>query len=317
MDLGRVVVLAGGLSHEREVSLKSGRRVSEALRHAGLDVEQRDIDAGLLGAFAAEPPGCVFPLVHGEAGEDGSVREILETLDLPYVGSTPPACRLAFDKPIAKTLVARDGIQMSASGALPHETFREVGASAVMELLIQRLGLPLVVKPTRGGSSLGVTLVRTPAELPSAMVGCFAYGPVALVEQYVSGTEVAVAVVDDGAGPRALPAVGIIADGGLYDYSARYTAGRTEFVTPAPLSPAVATDCARTAVAAHLTLGLRDLSRSDLIVDAAGTVWFLEANVAPGMTETSLVPLAIDQAGTTVADVCAALVLAAVSRNRG
>lgn len=310
---GRVVVLAGGLSHERDVSLRSGRRVSEALRHAGYEVVEQDVDASLLSSLAAERPVCVVPLLHGEAGEDGSVREVLELVDVPYVGSRPSACRLAFDKAVAKTLVEGVGIATPASVVLPHETFREVGAAAVMSMLVDRVGLPLVVKPTRGGSALGCHVVRTREELPGAMVGCFAYGPVALIETFVAGTEVAVTVVDTGDGAYALPAVGISADDGLYDYSARYTAGRTEFITPAPLDGAVAAEVARVSVLAHETLGLRHLSRSDLIVDDAGVVWFLEVNVAPGMTETSLVPLAIEQSSLTLDALCAALVEVAVT----
>lgn len=312
---GRVVVLSGGLSHERDVSLRSGRRVSEALRDAGLEVEERDVDATLVPSLRADPPASVFPLLHGETGEDGALREVLELLGLPYVGSTPQACRLAFDKTSAKTVVSRAGLATAESVALPHETFREVGASAMMEALLARLGLPLVVKPVRGGSALGCTVVRDVSELPGAMVGCFAYGPVALVERFVVGTEVAVTVVDTADGPTALPAVEIRPDSGVYDYSARYTAGSTQFAVPASLSQRAARACAETAVTAHTTLGLRDFSRSDLIVDAEGTVWFLEVNVAPGMTETSLVPLAIESEGLDLGRVCADLVARSVARS--
>ncbi len=313
---GRVVVLAGGLSHERDVSLRSGRRVSEALRGAGLEVEERDVDATLLPALRRDRPACVFPLLHGETGEDGALREVLELLDLPYVGSTPDACRVAFDKPVAKTLVARAGLNTPEAVTLPHGTFREVGATAMMDALVERLALPLVVKPVRGGSALGCTVVRDPADLPGAMVGCFAYGPIALVERFVAGTEVTVSVVDTGSGPRALPAVEIRPDSGVYDYSARYTAGSTEFFVPAKLSDEVAAACAEVAVTAHTTLGLRDFSRSDLIIDADGRVWFLEVNVAPGMTETSLVPLSIEADGLDLGQVCADLVRVASTRRR-
>ena len=310
----RVVVLAGGLSHERDVSLRSGRRVAEALRGTGQEVEERDVDAALLPSLAADPPACVVPMLHGETGEDGAIREVLDLLGLPYVGASPEACRIAFDKPVAKTVAARAGVRTPASFCLPHEAFRELGAAAVMESLVATLGLPLMVKPARSGSALGCTVVRDRADLPSAMVNAFAYGPVALLEQFVEGAEVAVTVIDDGAGPRALPLVGIEPDGGVYDYTARYTAGSTQFVVPARLDDEATAECERVALAVHEAFGLRDLSRSDLIVDPDGTVWFLEVNVAPGFTETSTVPLAVQAAGLDLGKVIAALVHAATSR---
>ena len=311
---GPVLVLAGGLSHERDVSLRSGRRVAEALRDTGLEVEVRDVDATLLERITTDPPACVVPLLHGESGEDGAIRAVLELVGVPYVGAQPDACRVAFDKPVAKTVVGRAGIRTPAGFTLPAETFRELGATAVMERLVASLGLPLFVKPARGGSALGCSVVRTEAELPGAMVGAFAYGDTALVEELVTGTEVAVPVVDDGSGPRALPVVSITPDGGVYDYTARYTAGATEFQVPAKLDDAVAEECARVAVAAHTALGLRDLSRSDLIVDDQGRVWFLEVNVAPGLTETSTVPLSVQAAGLDLGELVADLVRAAADR---
>ena len=315
MTSNRVVVLAGGLSHERDVSLRSGRRVAEALREAGAEVDVRDVDADLLRLLREDPPDCVLPLLHGETGEDGAVREVLELVGLPYVGSRPSACRAAFDKPVAKEVVTRAGLRTPESVTLPHETFRELGAAAVMQALVAKVGLPLIVKPARGGSALGCTVVREAGALPQAMVNAYAYGDTALVERFVEGTEVAVPVVDTGDGPRALPVVSIEPDGGVYDYTARYTAGSTGFNVPAKLDDAVATACAQVAVAAHEALGLRDLSRSDLIVDADGQVWFLEVNVAPGLTETSTVPLSVTAAGLDLGDLVADLVRAAIVRS--
>jgi D-alanine-D-alanine ligase len=235
-------------------------------------------------------------------------------LGLPYVGSTPQACRVAFDKAAAKTAVTSAGLRTPESVTLPQTTFRELGAAAVMAALLDTLGLPLMVKPTRGGSSLGAAVVRTPAELPAAMVGCFSYGDTALVERFVPGTEIAVSVIETDDGPTALPPVEVVPDGGFYDYSARYTAGATEFFAPARLDPAVAAACALAATAAHRVLGLRDLSRTDLIVDGDGTPWFLEVNVAPGMTETSLFPQAAAAAGLDLGALWKALVERAALR---
>lgn len=312
----RVVVLAGGLSHERDVSLRSGRRVAEALRSAGVEVELRDIDARLVPDLRAEPPSCVIPVLHGETGEDGAIREVLELLGVPYVGATPSASRAAFDKPVAKSLVARAGFATPASVALPQETFRELGAAELMASLVSAMTLPLFVKPAQAGSSLGCSPVTSADELPGAMVSAYAYGTTALVEELVVGTEVAVAVVDVDGAPRALPAVAIHPDGGVYDYTARYTAGSTSFEVPAPLSPEVTEEVGRLAVAAHEALGLRDLSRTDLIVDAEGAPWFLEVNVAPGMTETSLVPLAVAASGEDLGELLHRLVRRAVARGR-
>ncbi|MGH8826026.1 MAG: D-alanine--D-alanine ligase family protein [Jiangellaceae bacterium] len=311
-DLGRVLVLAGGLSHERDVSIRSGRRVAEALREVGVDVEQRDADGALLAAVTADRPDVVFPLLHGAQGEDGAIQEVLTLRGLPYLGSPAAACRLAFDKPVAKAVVARAGSATPASAVLPQSTFRELGASTLLEALVDRLGLPVVVKPARGGSALGTSVVRSVDELPAAMVECFAYGEAALVEQFVEGTEVAVSVIDTGDGPHALPAVEIVPESGVYDYHSRYTAGTTEFFVPARLTPAVTESVAAVALSAHRALGLGQLSRTDVIVDPQGIPWFLDINVAPGMTETSLFPQSVQAAGLELGVVARDLLVAAV-----
>ena len=313
-DLGRVLVLAGGLSHERDVSLRSGRRVAEALRAVEIDVEERDVDADLVARLTNDPPNAVFPLLHGVTGEDGALRQVLDLYNVPYVGADAAACRTAFDKPVAATIVASAGVHTPESVVLGQDTFRELGASALMEAVVQRIPVPLVVKPGRGGSALGVSIVREIAQLPAAMVTCFAYGSVALIERYVEGVEVAVTVIDTGDGARALPAVEIRPDSGFYDYESRYTAGATQFVVPARLDPDVAAACADAAVTAHRALALRDLSRSDLVVDRDGVPWFLEVNVAPGMTETSLVPLAAEAAGLELGVLCRDLLAVAAGR---
>ena len=311
----KALVLAGGLSHERDVSLKSGRRVLDALRGVGVDATVRDADASLLTHLADVTYDAVLVAVHGGAGEDGALREVLDIAEVPYVGSPPESCRMAWDKPTAKALAARAGLTTPASVVLPHAAFRELGAGAVLDRLVGHLGLPLMVKPARGGSALGCSTVTKPDELPAAMVSCFSYGEAALIERFITGTEVAVTVVDlAGTGPLALPAVEIVPLSGVYDYTARYTAGQTEFFTPARLSEPVALAVAQAAVTAHTTLGLRDLSRVDLVVDADGVVHMLEVNTAPGMTETSLLPMAVEAAGMSFGELLRDLLLQAAAR---
>lgn len=311
-DLGHVVVLAGGLSAEREVSLRSGDRLRDALREAGVEVTTADADAGLIPSLLADPPSAVFPAMHGACGEDGSIREVLSLLRLPYVGSDADACRFAFDKPAAKAIIRTAGLATPASVTLPRETFHDLGASCVLERIADRLGLPLFVKPARGGSALGAGRVLTEGDFPTAMIGCFAYGDTALIEQCMVGTEVAVGVIDMGDGPRALPPVEIEPIGGSYDYGARYTAGQTRFYAPARLPAAAMRAAQEAAVTAHRALGLRDLSRTDLIV-AGEQPYFLEVNVAPGMTETSTLPMALAADGHGFGETCRDLLeLAAV-----
>jgi D-alanine-D-alanine ligase len=308
------LVLAGGLSHERDVSLRSGRRVTDALRSIGEDVELRDADSSLLATLSEGSYDAVLIALHGGAGEDGALRQVLELAGVPYVGSAPDACRAAWDKPTAKAVAAAAGIATPRSVTLPHAAFRELGAQAVLDRIVDHLGLPLMVKPARGGSALGATAVEKAADLPAAMVQCFSYGEAALIEQFVTGTEVAVTVLDGPDGPRALPAVEVRPLSGVYDFSARYTAGATEYFAPARLSTAAADEVSRVAVAAHVALGLRDLSRVDLIVDADGVVHLLEVNVAPGMTETSLLPMAVEADGLEVGEVLADLLRRAATR---
>lgn len=309
-----VAVLAGGLSHERDVSLRSGRRVSAAMRDVGLAVDEWDADSTLLTRLAKERPDAVVIALHGGAGEDGAVHSVLEMLDVAHVGSGSRACRRAWDKPTAKGELARAGYVTPDWVALPHATFRDLGAQAVLDALVHHLGLPLILKPDQGGSALGTHVVRDAAELPGAMVGCLAYADTVLAERYIDGVEVAVTVLEDQDGPRALPAVEIEAESGFYDYAARYTAGLASFHAPARLDDAAAAAVGELAVAAHRLLGLRDLSRTDAIVTPDGVAHFLEVNVAPGLTETSLLPMALETEGTDLGTAFAALIERAVHR---
>jgi D-alanine-D-alanine ligase len=308
----KVIVLAGGISHERDISLRSGRRVADSLSEHGITVELRDPDAALIDYLVKERPDVVWPALHGASGEDGSLRGLLEFLNVPYVGSRPDESRLAWDKPTAKFLVERAGLSTPHSITLTREAFRELGAASVLRTISAELPIPVVVKPTQGGSAQGVTVVEDEADLPKAMVHAYTYCDAAIVEQKITGTEIAVGIIDTGDGPVALPAVEIEPVSGVYGYEARYNAGETNFYVPARISDEAAARAAEEALGAHRALGLRHISRIDMIVDGAGTPWFLEASTMPGLTETSLFPLALEAAGHDVGWVYSALAESAI-----
>ncbi|MCY7413834.1 MAG: D-alanine--D-alanine ligase [Salinibacterium sp.] len=316
MSPTRVLVLAGGISHERDVSLRSGRRVVDSLSSHGISVELRDPDATLLSYLRQSRPDVVWPALHGASGEDGALRGLLDFIGVPYVGSRAEAARLAWDKPTAKTIVGRAGVSTPRSITLPRDAFRELGAHSILEEIQDEFSGPLVVKPAQGGSAQGVTIVEHRELLPRAMVDAYTYCDSALIEQKISGTEIAIGVIDSGDGAVALPAVEIQPLSGVYSFEARYNAGETRFFVPARIAPEIAARAERAALDAHAALGLRHLSRVDLIIDGAGTPWFLEANVLPGLTETSILPQALEAAGHDLGWVYSALADAAIAESR-
>lgn len=292
-----IVILAGGISHERDVSLRSGRRIADALLEHGHAVTLRDPDSTLISWLAEERPDAVWSALLGANGENGSMSDLLEALELPYIGSSAAAMRLAWDKPTAKSLVAKAGVSTPRSIALPKDAFRELGAANVLDLVTERLGLPLAVKPAQGGSALGVTLVDTAEELPRAMVYAYTYHDVVLVEQRVIGTEITVGVLDTGEGPVALPAVEIDSPNRFYNFETRVNLGETHFYAPARIAEPVAAAAAEAALTAHAAFGLRHASRTDFVVDAEGVPWFLETSIIPSLTESAPYPLALEAAG--------------------
>ena len=307
-----VLVLAGGISHEREISLTSGRLLAELLTRHGVTVDVRDSDASLVPYLAAHRPEVIWPVLHGASGEDGSLLGIIETLDIPFVGSSAEATRLAWDKPSAKAVVGRAGLSTPASLTLTRDAFRELGADGVLSVIDNNFGLPVAVKPARGGSAQGVSLVSTVDALRTALVHAYTYSDIAIIERQVSGIEVCVTVIDNGDGThRALPVVEIEPLSGFYGFEERYNAGETRFFAPARISDDVGHAIQHRALQVHEVLGLRHLSRIDFIVDAHNEPWFLEASVNPGLTETSTVSLALEAAGLDAGEAFAALVRAA------
>lgn len=305
-----VMILAGGLSHERDVSVRSGRRVKDALESVGARVTLHDVDTDLIPALRELPQGgVVWPLLHGASGEDGSLQALLELLGVPFVGTASHEARVAWVKPVAKAVLERAGMSTPEFVTFPQSLFREVGAEQVLTAIAERFALPVAVKPARGGSALGVSIVSEPEQLPRAMVHCFAYGDIALIEAAVSGIEVAVSVVGTGDDARVLPAVEIVAQG-PYDYDARYNPGRVEYFAPARLDTEQLAAVESAALMVHRELGLRDISRIDMILDESGRAQILDVNIAPGMTETSLFPQAAEagglELGTLYREICAA-----------
>jgi D-alanine-D-alanine ligase len=313
----QVAVISGGLSHERDVSVRSGRRLAEQLVRAGLTVDHWDVDERFMGLLSTRDADVAFVALHGGSGENGTVQAILELAGLPYVGSTAGACRAAYDKGIAKTRMVEAGITTPRWVTLPSTIFREVGPDNLYQLVDSVIGLPLVVKPVTGGSALGVSVVHTEQELPGALVQAYAYAADVLLEAFVPGHELAVPVLDLGEGPTALAPVLIeVPEGVTYDYQARYDASSEVRYTSLDDRddrvdvPAVKAVAERV----HSLLGLRDLSRVDLIVSPDGVPHVLEAAVTPGLTETSTFPLAVSSAGHDLAEVYATLVRNAKKR---
>jgi D-alanine-D-alanine ligase len=308
-----VLILAGGMSHERDVSIRSGRRVKDALESRGVKVTLADVDASLIPTLRElGDDDVVWPLLHGASGEDGSLQALLELMDVPFVGTRAREARVAWIKPVAKAVLSRNAVPTPDYVTLPQSLFREVGADHMMGALLDRFPLPVVVKPARGGSALGVTRVTEPGELAHAMVQCFAYDDMAMIERALTGSEVGVSVLGTGDDAHVLPAVEIVCEGN-YDYDARYNAGRVEYFAPARLDAEVTAAVEATALAVHRMLGLVDISRIDMILDG-GVPNVIDINVSPGMTETSLLPQAIEASGVDLGELYETICADALAR---
>jgi D-alanine-D-alanine ligase len=287
--VSRVAVLKGGRSLERGVSLRSGARVEDALERLGHAVVPIDAGHDLVARLRAAAPDVAFIALHGRDGEDGTVQELLELLGIAYTGSGVSSCVRCADKVLAKHVLRDAGVPTPDWHAFTSFAFRELGAGDALGALSERLDFPIVVKPARQGSALGIRFARAATEVPSALLAAFSYDAKVLLERYVAGRELAVSILDG----VALPVVEAIPrDGDLYDFEARYEIGRTDFVCPAEV-PAAVTEAA---LAAYAALGCRGYARVDLML-GDGEPQVLEVNTVPGLTETSLLPQAADAAG--------------------
>jgi len=330
----RVAVLKGGRSLERQVSLKSGARVEDALERLGHEVVAIDVGADLVERLTEERPDLAFVALHGRDGEDGTVQELLEVMGIAYTGSGVSSCIRASDKVLAKHAMLDAGIPTPDFFAFNETAFRELGAAQALPAIEERLEFPIVVKPASQGSALGIKFARTAADVPSALVAAFSYDRKVLLERHIDGRDLAVSVIDDqpddagaaqsgeagcrargkSAAPRALPIVEAVPEQeDFYDFEARYEIGRTRFVCPAELPEGVAERARSVALDVYRLLGCRGFARVDLMLgepDDSGAardgedgcrahsgLFVLEVNPIPGLTETSLLPQAADAAG--------------------
>ena len=301
VERGRIGVLMGGPSSEREISLKSGKAVYEALKSAGLDVvaidittDDADIDKSLIGA---ENIDCAFLALHGRFGEDGTIQKILEDMCLAYTGSGVLASQLAMDKVASHRLFQKSGLNVPKYAVASKITYSG-------ERLDEAFSYPLVVKPVTGGSSIGLSIVREKEDFLKAMDLAFTYDGRAMVEEYILGRELTVGVLEE----KALPVIEIIPKNGFFDFEAKYQSGLTEYLVPAKLDSATAKKVQEAGLAAHKLLGCWGCSRTDIILTPSGLPYILEVNTIPGMTSTSLLPKAARSVGIDFTQLCLTLI---------
>jgi D-alanine-D-alanine ligase len=290
-----VAVLKGGRSLERGVSLRSGARVEDALERLGHEVHGIDVGHDLVSRLRELAPDAAFVALHGRDGEDGTVQELLEIVGVPYTGSRVGACMRCADKVLAKHVFRETGIPTPDFFAFSEAAFKELGATEALGAIEERLGFPIVVKPSDQGSALGIKFARTAADVPAALVAAFSYSDRVILERHVHGHDLAVSILDD----EALPVVEAVPrEEDFYDFEARYEIGRTQFVCPAEIGDELTARAQEIALAAHAALGCSGFSRVDLMLDEESReLAVLEANAIPGLTDTSLLPQAAEAAG--------------------
>jgi len=300
----KVAVLAGGIGSEREVSIQSGRSVSEALRQAGYEVVTADIRPDNLEILNDGSIDMFFPALHGQFGEDGRLQQILDDKSLLYVGSGPTASRLAFDKMASKKLFERAGVATPAAVEFGSDT-----DTSLLEEKLQDFADKYVVKPVRQGSSVGVSIVSTAQEALRVARETFSEFGDCMIEEFVPGAEVTVGILLD----RALPVIEVRTQGGFYDYHAKYLDEKTEFLFDTITDTNVAAKVSRAAIDSFDALGCRHFARIDFLLSDKKIAYALEANTIPGFTSHSLLPKAAAKAGLSMSDLCAKIVEAAYS----
>lgn len=308
-QFGRVGVLYGGHSAEREVSLMSGQGVYDALRSEGVDAHLFDSGKQSLADLAVAGFDRVFIALHGRYGEDGTVQGALELLGLPYTGSGPLASSLAMDKIMTKKIWMHEG--------LPTPRYVALDQDSELDDVARQLGLPLIVKPPHEGSTLGLTRVEHIDDFAAAYALSAQYDAVVMAEQFIAGRELTVPVLGRGAQARALPIIEIKAPGGNYDYEHKYISDATQYICPAELDAGLTASIQRLAEQAYVTLGCEGWGRADFMLDESGQPWLLEMNTSPGMTSHSLVPMSAAAVGMSYAQLCLAILSDASCKVQG
>lgn len=295
----RIAVLKGGRSLERQVSLRSGARVQDALERLGHDVIAVDVGGDLVPRLREADPDIAFIALHGRDGEDGTVQELLDAMGIAYTGSGVSACMRAADKVLTKHAMQDRDLPTPDFYAFSETAFKGLGAAEALPAIEERLRFPIVVKPASQGSALGIKFARSAADVPQALIAAFSYDRKVLLERYVSGRDLAVAVLEENGIPSPLPVVEAVPQQEpFYDFEARYEIGRTKFVCPAELDDGVSARAAELALEVYSLLGCAGFARVDLMLDSQDDgLYVLEADTVPGLTETSLFPQAADAGG--------------------
>ena len=282
---------------ERDVSLITGKRVAHALERLGHEVYALDVEEDTTERLMEIEPDAAFVCLHGAGGEDGTVQALLETLGIPYTGSGPLSSIRCMDKDYAKRAMRAVGIPTPPFRTFLRRVMHEMGAASALGIAADAIGYPLIVKPARQGSGLGLTKVEESKDLLEAVYEAFGYDGKILLERWVSGTEITAAILEPaGSGPRVLNLVEVRPRGGSYDFEAKYTPGATDFAIPAEIPPDAAVRAEETTLATYRTLGCSGFGRVDMILEN-GIPQVLDANTIPGFTETSTLPLAAEATG--------------------
>ncbi|MDD5447659.1 MAG: D-alanine--D-alanine ligase [Actinomycetota bacterium] len=309
----KIAVLMGGKSLERSISLKSGERVANALRERGYAVVELDVDDLLVPTLLQQSPDVAYIALHGKHGEDGTIQELLEMLEIPYTGPGPLSSIIGFNKILSKELFMANGIYTPRYHTFSAPTIQEMGASKLLPKTWETLGSPVVVKPAAQGSALGVKVVRRFEDLADAIIAALGYDERVLIEEFIQGQEISVSILGTEE-PVAFPPVEIVPKSGFFDFESRYTPGKTEYFAPARIDEKTLARVNDVALKAHKLLRCKDVSRVDMIVDKSGIPYVLELNISPGMTETSLLPLAAEAAGIAFDELVEKLIRAALAK---